>query len=93
MHENSVQQTYWRRRPGSGRYHRFIQCGFVIQVGEYLVDDQGIFDTGVDSPPSAGPAVLDVSQSVKSKQIVQSKLPARSFSTSFSISYEQENVE
>ncbi len=43
MYGNSVEQPRWRRRPGSVQYPRFIQCGFLVQVGEYLVDDHGIF--------------------------------------------------
>ena len=46
-----VEQTRWRWRPALRQYHRFSHIGLLIQVGEYLVDDHGIFDTG-DHPDS-----------------------------------------
>jgi len=48
LYSESVEQIPLRWRPAWWQYHRFSQCGFVIQVGEYLVDDQGVFDTGDD---------------------------------------------
>jgi len=39
-----------RRRPALRQHHRFSQCGFLIQVGEYLVDDHRVFDTGESLP-------------------------------------------
>jgi len=47
-HRKSVEQIRLRWRSGLRQYHRFGQCGLLVQVGEYLVDDQEIFDTGDD---------------------------------------------
>jgi len=48
LYSESVEQIPLRWRPAWRQYHRFSQCGLLVQVGEYLVDDQGIFDTYMD---------------------------------------------
>ena len=50
LYGESVEQIPLRWRPAWRQHHRFSQCGLVIQVGEYLVDDQRVFDTGESLP-------------------------------------------
>ena len=46
LYGESVEQIPLWWRPALRQHHRFSECGLLIQVGEYLVDDHGIFDTG-----------------------------------------------
>jgi len=48
VYGKSVEQIHLRWRPGFGQCHRFIHCVFFVQVGDYLVDDRRILDTGDD---------------------------------------------
>jgi hypothetical protein len=43
LYGHSVEQIPLRWRPVLGQHHRLTQCGLLIQVGEYLFDDQGTF--------------------------------------------------
>ena len=51
----SVEQTRLRRCPALGQRDGLRGDGLCLQVGEYLLDDRGVFDAGDD--PDGGAAL------------------------------------
>lgn len=53
LYGESVEQIPLRWCPALRQHHRFMQCGLLIQISEYLVDDYRVFDTFEQSDTEA----------------------------------------